>query len=721
MTDPNSFLLVDAHPPTLLAGTYEVSVKQILKRHGSGHNVNDRFTSRARFHVLGPRFALEPGWVAGRFPTPHSTGDHANVFPHVSLTRSTLPWERNAKDSGDSSAPVPWLAVLLLTESEMAADGPIPATTLHEVDAAMLLASAGGRGRPASLPAFPGLAPERGTVGSDRVRVLDVPRVRLEPLLPDVAALRLLTHVRERFVGRIPVDQVDALNLENPTASLRTELRRHGCPVGPQAKVAVQAEGREWTVTDRESGRTWYLELDPAEDAIKVADEARAVVVSGRATQPDEHYRAFLVSLEGRYRRPNTGDVAFDFGAATGNDLVRLVVLDTWTFEVDANAGKLDRLFLGLAYEDASSVPPSQPKSFTVSVPTAGRSGAGVNALAAGYAILPHHLRNGGSTRSWYRGPLLPAPLEVDPDPHAHQPVVSSEALVMVNNRYRMFDCSYAAAWELGRFLMLSNREVALDLVAWKRATRRHIHQYQNQNWPDHLPRAEAGDSPAIPSSVAAFAERSTLLEGVPFNYLIPDPAMVPPESLKCFVIDHGWVFHLLDGMLSLDRPHGDRLEEEKPLWIALWQAAYAHLSDGGASSLPLPPLSGLLIRSEVVAGWPDLHIEAYPTPPDQAGHHKGEPLHPLRRVRLSDNVLLLLVQGIIGSVVLHPNAEALHHTVPVSTAVSTPQLINQDGMIDLDALANSAQGPLHSGDLAYQLLKGGGPPRLEISFNAAT
>lgn len=695
MAGPDRLILVDAHPPTLPAGTYEVAVRQVLDGHGAGHRVHDTFSSRARFHVLGPRFALEPAWIATRFPAPHSSGDHADVLPHVALSRSTLPWERRAEIGGDPTEPSPWLAVLLFTEAELAAGATLPAAAVHEVHVAELLATTAGR---AGSPAFAGLDPEPGTDGAERVRVLDVPRGRLEPILPDGLGLHSFTHVRERAVGQISGARSAALDAGNLTPEVRADLRAHGCPLGPQAEVVTQIDGREWTVTDRESGRTWFLEANSAAGLIDVGAEAQAMVVSGRATVPGQRYQAFLVSVEGRYRRVGaaTTDLAFDWGAATGpGDQVRLVVLDSWAFEVDSGAGRLEHALLGLAYDHPDPARPEGIRNFTLTVPTAGLSGPGVDALAAGYALLPHQLRNGGTTRTWYRGPLVPALGDPFPDPARYEPVVTSEQLLVVDNLYHLLDCSHAAAWELGRHLMLSNREVALDLVAWKRSVRRARHAGELQ--PGHHD-WETMAAPAMPSSVAGMVERAALLDGIPFNYLVPDPAMLPMESIKTFMVDRWWVYHLLDGMLGLDRPHDGRLGDERQLWLEVEEAAYRHVGRD--------LLTGVLIRSDVVAAWPDLHIEL--------SRADGSALPPVRRVNLSDNVVLVLVEGPLGRVVVRPNPEALHHGITANTPRRSSPVA---GVVDVHTLVNPPGVPPLAARQVASALLASGPPVLEITF----
>ena len=58
----------------------------------------------------------------------------------------------------------------------------------------------------------------------------------------------------------------------------------------------------------------------------------------------------------------------------------------------------------------------------------------------------------------------------------------------------------------------------------------------------------------AVPADIAAWLGRLLTLSGVPFGYLVPDEAMLPPESIRFFRLDEKWVRALLDGAFSLGR-----------------------------------------------------------------------------------------------------------------------------------------------------------------------
>lgn len=77
-------------------------------------------------------------------------------------------------------------------------------------------------------------------------------------------------------------------------------------------------------------------------------------------------------------------------------------------------------------------------------------------------------------------------------------------------------------------------------------------------------------------------------------------------------------------------------------------------------------PLTGFILRSQVVKGWPSMDVAGYPkgaSPYDNSKNPsvKVVPLKVIRLVRLSDEVLFGLFQGELFELVFHQPAEAIH------------------------------------------------------------
>lgn len=168
-----------------------------------------------------------------------------------------------------------------------------------------------------------------------------------------------------------------------------------------------------------------------------------AVVVANRLPAAGATSVVHLVSMEGRYDGGR-----FQAGAGP---TVRLVTLHSWSFTcIDP-----DRSFKGLLHGlDAG------PMRLAGTNPTAAYA-------TLGFAPVPHLLRDGRTRTSVYRGPLLPGP---PGGPAPPLPARASDQLLRWDPAAELFDTSYAAAWELGRLLMLSAGRVATALFGWKRA-----------------------------------------------------------------------------------------------------------------------------------------------------------------------------------------------------------------------------------------------------------
>lgn len=172
----------------------------------------------------------------------------------------------------------------------------------------------------------------------------------------------------------------------------------------------------------------------------------------------------------------------------------------------------------------------------------------------------------------------------------------------------------------------------------------------------DHDP--EDGDH-VIPGELRRYLARLRLLHGVPFSYLVPDAALLPIESIRFFHLDRAFTDAMVQGVLSVgtitsaDRaqleamyPHL-RNEVDEAERTVRNPAGEARLSGAGGA------ITGFLMRSRVVSGWPNLHVRAYARDvlADDALTTAAES-HPsrlklLRMERLAPAVLLVLFDGV--------------------------------------------------------------------------
>lgn len=236
---------------------------------------------------------------------------------------------------------------------------------------------------------------------------------------------------------------------------------------------------------------------------------------------------------------------------------------------------------------------------------------------------------------------------------------------------------------------------------------------------------------------VVDWLTRLHLLNGVPFNYLVPDERMLPAESIRFFQVDDNWIQALLDGAYSIgfagvasttsDGARGAfraaaarraragvhrrallaRATVRGTPAIAAAHAARrpgapaaaateAALDDGGSAP---EVLTGFLLRSAVVSGWPGLEVH---------GFSDGEGTQPLPMVRMeiiAPSLLLVLFAGVVQRVDLQEPGEAVHFGVDPNGAAWQKQLRYANGT------GTVTVGSYISGGIVPVPLRGTGTP----------
>ncbi|NEO79494.1 hypothetical protein [Moorena sp. SIO4G3] len=574
------------HQPPLDSGVYEISVEQKFNP-GSG---DQTYEKNLKFAVIGHRYdPLNAYDVYGVFPAAKSLGDHSNVIPHITLQRSTLPWERSCDDS---DLDLPWLVLLVFWGEEKPE---LQTVTLEQLKENLYFQNWSG---------------EPGEQDEDEISVIDVPKSLVEKIMPKRADLKYLGHVRQ---GK---DEDD-----NPT---ETEM---------------------------------------------------ATVIANRLPKPGGITTVHLVSVENRFNKG--GD--FDYQGATGDPLIRFVSLKNWSFACTAPDQSFTQLLLNLDRDPNSlRLPALEPTNEPAE-----------KYLEMGYVPLNHGLRNGEKTVSWYHGPLSPGqnPGELV------ESVQAGDALLRYDSSNSLFDTSYAAAWELGRLLTLNNQSVAVALYNFKRA---YSHALQNiEDALLHLPfLADFTPLPKpINNPIINWFKDLEFLKGIPFNYLVPDERLLPQESIRFFWVDSYWVDCMQDGAFSIGRVIPTDVAKETRMRQEYRRDLRSYADE---------TITGILLRSEVVSGWPGLLVDGYGTKLNGSTSFVPgvDPLKLLRMERLSKNVLICLFAGEVKTVDIHLKPETMHFGVDPYSASNTQFT---KGLRDSDGTQNKYQidaVPCHDFDL---------------------
>ncbi|WP_372089125.1 hypothetical protein P7L66_23215 [Tistrella mobilis] len=619
--------------PPLKSGDYTITATQTLNQ-----GTPDSFVARKRFAVPGSRFKLNGDDILSVLPAPLANGEFAGVMPMVALKRTSLPWQRTSVKSEETA---PWLAILVF----MGGDHPTLNTNGTAVDVfpqgvtvTVDNSSLTGQGTmPAGYVSHPDMNPlEYGQTPTDPCSFIDIPADMFSKVCPSAADLPYLAHIRT-------TDTYDTTDNEETSISCAIVL------------------ANRWPRPNAE--------------------------------HPDVNAQAFLVSLE------NMGDLLpGDDGTPSpnlpGDAIVRLICYRAWKFAANDMAERFKDLCEALNHGQNGPgglttlrLPADPPEPADVSTAltnqAAGRltdADADVlvrNGLCLGYTALDHHLREAGTTVSWYRGPLVPYAIT----PVAYDVAPCSDALLRYDPQTGLFDATYAQAWQLGQLLALHSPSFSVALYHWKQSLQKGVAAQEEMA----LIQQKLGDGsllpsffarratrldqlPPVPSDIADWVARLKLLKGVPFSSLVPDEAMLPVESLRFFHLDMNWIAALVDGAFSIGRAGVDGAQRDVNALAETHSAAqmsarrqrknqHPHLAArvAAAANAEFEVVTGFLLRSQLVSGWPLLRIKGF------ADTEGLTDLTPLRFERLSNDVLLCLFEGEVKMITIHEPPAQLH------------------------------------------------------------
>jgi hypothetical protein len=162
-----------------------------------------------------------------------------------------------------------------------------------------------------------------------------------------------------------------------------------------------------------------------------------------------------------------------------------------------------------------------------------------------------------------------------------------------------------------------------------------------------------------VPGELRRFLARLRLLHGVPVSYLVPDADLLPIESIRFFFVDRAWTDALVQGVLSVGtittadrtqleavypRIRGEVDESERTIRRPRGEE---RLQGAGGT------ITGFVLRSRLVSGWPNLHVRAYSRDVLEddalttAAESDPNRMKVLRMERLAPAVLLVLFDGV--------------------------------------------------------------------------
>lgn len=137
------------------------------------------------------------------------------------------------------------------------------------------------------------------------------------------------------------------------------------------------------------------------------------------------------------------------------------------------------------------------------------------------------------------------------------------------------------------------------------------------------------------------------LLRNIPLCYLVPDAALLPPESIRFFHVDQTWTDRVIDGVFSSANTGTVDATFTYSMLGAIRKALDDRIAniakESGDNSGWKPgtqPITGMLMRSAIVRRWPDMIVRAYR---DAAGNQTAGIL---RAEAISRDIYIALFAG---------------------------------------------------------------------------
>jgi len=648
-----SIQFFDGYFSALFPGSHTITVTHTIT---GNSGAPQPFSVTQSFSVEAPEFSIDTTIVDTIYPPNGSSDQYGPKLPFLILTDPALPWERSLVPGAgmpNPASPVPWMALLIFAEGEIqlnaGSNDPVSSCTVQSL-----------------LAADPNVLKPDLTVSTDvansQCQTITIPGAVFNAVVPTATDLTYLAHCRGVntpdegevllsvfLCNRLPVPNT----LVTPAAPVRyyanlVSLEGFASYIGPNAQPIPNKQGQQ-TLQDVQmvSLYHWTFVSQPDEDqsfsalidGLIASQQATPALnlpvsqsnlpanvqqrlqggfaplefVSGSAEDTFAWYRGPFTATVPQ-PLPQVGNSAVPVSEADSADELMIYLAEQGLFDLSyAAAWNIGR---SLALADSS---------FAQNVSAYRKAAASSVASIAQRSAMAHHFgTNDGED-------LLGS--------HASR---SRFANLVGRGLGRQWTGALSSVREAGAQPTAAFRPSRSAQMV--RAVRMAASQPQ-------AAAAASTDLQEIVDSVAAWLAKLSLLYPVPFSYLVPDSRMLPVESIRFFYVDPGWIQALTAGALSIAIQTSQDRAIHSTLLPQVMRATELHrrraFARSRADALPVQSsggvaMSGVLIRSQLVSGWPNLVV---------AATLGGAPLNIVRNDSSSPTVRLCLFDGIPDTV----------------------------------------------------------------------
>jgi len=672
--------LLDNYVPALTAGTYTINAGQSISVQTS-----EVASSTQDFLVAAPQFSFDTTQIINQYPTPGGTGKYHGVLPHIVLKDPMLPWERKmqAITNKDFAYPAPWLAVMVFQVSELETDFTDTANIGKKIYNKSTLSARTTIGDFQALKSSTMLVPtptvEADLSTSDNCSYIKMKVGTFNSNAPYLNELPFMAHARQINTG----GQAELGINEKGLFSVLFSNRMAATPAGTGATAGKPIKNIVHLVSLE--GMEAYLKADA--DFASFTDVGLVSLASWTFNclpEQKQDFQQLALNLAGQ-KTPNDPVISADrllfrLPAPTGAASTALSTVQT----------RMNDGYVPLAYHTRSGEDtfawyrgPFSPVliSEDISLPTFYSADAAMiydkangtfdvslaAAWEAGREAALSSARFGSLLLDWRRKALNlidELVYKLNSDGFSHTDISALDTSGNIENIQKAFLNQLTPdllknigasdpSFKPGTISPVSPSSTSAIKDAEAFLTNSDALNYLSKVMQDDL------------APIAKWLAQMMLLEPFPFDTLVPNPELLPVESIRFFYLNPNWTNAAMDGALSLGLESSQYTlfnDATKGLIKSAALKAMAIIRDKeegitNDTTFTSPSLmSGFLLRSALVTGWPNLVV--------QASDQNDKTFHILRMERLSNNVMLVIFDGVPNNIQLSQPAESLEFGV---------------------------------------------------------
>ncbi len=171
------FKIADYYKPALPEGKYTITGTQNVTS-----PVTEKFSITKNFYVSANSETILPDDIFSVYPLPEQQGDFSGTLPFMVLNNEVYPWTRHWTDDIEG-LPVPWLALIVISEDEQAVETDVKYSELVNLKQAGVF--------------FPyNKNPASPCKDDDNIHILTIPKKTYTEVMPSKEDLPWLTHAK---------------------------------------------------------------------------------------------------------------------------------------------------------------------------------------------------------------------------------------------------------------------------------------------------------------------------------------------------------------------------------------------------------------------------------------------------------------------------------------------------------------------------------------------